>query len=203
MIGRLTGQLAETGEEEALIDVAGVGYVMRCGARTLSRLPTVGEVVVLHVETQWSEATGPRLYGFLKGDERRAFVALQAIQGVGPKAALGVLDLFSPAELAAAVAREDRAAIGRANGVGPKLALRILTELKGKPIGDPPAAAVLAGAAPAAPEPTPAGDALAALMQLGFAEMPARRAVEGALANLGEAADQSALVRAALKSLGR
>lgn len=202
MIGRLAGQLAEVGEEEALIDVAGVGYVVRCGARTLSRLPPLGEPATLHVETQWSEATGPRLYGFLRAEERRAFVALQAIQGVGPKAALGVLDLFSPAELAGAVAREDRAAIGRANGVGPKLALRILTELKGKPIGDPPADAALAAAA-AQPAPSPAGDALAALMQLGFAEIAARRAVDSAVASLGQAADQSALVRAALKSLGR
>ncbi len=202
MIGRLSGLLGEVGEEEALIEVGGVGYVVRCGARTLSRLPAMGEAVILHIETQWSEAAGPRLYGFLKPDERRAFVALQAIQGVGPKAALGVLDLFSPAELAGAVAREDRAAIGRANGVGPKLALRILTELKGKPIGEPPVAA--AGPPPSETiQPTPAGDAVAALIQLGFSEMPARRAVDAALASLGKGAGQSALVRAALKSLGR
>ncbi len=87
---------------------------------------------MLHVETQWTEATGMRLYGFLRREERRAFVLLQAIQGVGPKAALGVLDVLPPAELAGAVAREDKAAVARANGVGPKLAQRIIVELKDK-----------------------------------------------------------------------
>lgn len=202
MIGRLVGDLAEVGEEDALIDVVGVGYVVRCGARTLGRLPGPGESVVLHIETQWSEAAGPKLYGFLDRQERRAFVALQAIQGVGPKAALGVLDIFSPAELAGAVAREDRAAIGRANGVGPKLALRILTELKGRPIAEPP----IAGAAPGSHAParaTPAGEAVAALLTLGFAEPLARRAVDQALARLGETAAEGALVKDALKALGR
>jgi len=139
LIGRLTGQVAEIGEEEALIDVGGVGYVVRCGARTLSRL-TPGEAAVILVETQWTEAAGMRLYGFLGREERRAFLLLQNIQGVGPKAALGVLDVLSPAELAGAVAREDKAAIGRAQGVGPKLAQRIVTELKDKPISDGPVA---------------------------------------------------------------
>jgi len=124
VIGRLRGLVAEVAEEDALIDVAGVGYVVRCGSRTLSRLPAPGDEALLHVETQWTEAAGQRLYGFLTREERRAFVLLQAIQGVGPKAALGVLDIFTPAELATAVAREDKAAVGRANGVGPKLAQR-------------------------------------------------------------------------------
>src|SRR6201997_3645043 len=136
MIGRLRGVVAEVGEEEALIDVVGVGYVVRCGARTLSRLPAIGEEAVLHVETQWAEQTGITLYGFLSRDERKAYLALRGIQGVGPKAALSVLDVLPPAELASAVAREDKAAVARASGVGPKLAQRIVTELKGKPLTD-------------------------------------------------------------------
>src|SRR5206468_6615979 len=128
------GLVAEVGEEDALIDVAGVGYVVRCGARTLSRLPALGEEAVLHVETQWAEQTGITLYGFSARDERRAFVTLKTIQGVGPKAALAVLDVLPPAELAAAVAREDKAAVARANGVGPKLAQRTVAELKDQPI---------------------------------------------------------------------
>ena len=134
MIGRLRGLVIEIGEEEALIDVAGVGYVVRCGSRTLSHLPALGEETVLQVETQWTESAGMKLYGFLGRDERRAFLLLQSIQGVGPKAALSVLDVLPPPDLAAAVAREDKASVGRANGVGPKLALRIVTELAGKPI---------------------------------------------------------------------
>ena len=92
MIGRLRGMVAEVAEEEALIDVGGVGYLVRCGSRTLGRLPAVGDETVLHIESHWGEQTGAILYGFLDRGERRAFVALRAIQGVGPKAALAVLD---------------------------------------------------------------------------------------------------------------
>jgi Holliday junction DNA helicase RuvA len=201
MIGRLRGLVAEVAEEDALIDVGGVGYVVRCGSRTLARLPAPGDEALLHVETQWTEAAGMRLYGFLTREERRAFVILQAIQGVGPKAALGVLDVFSPAELAAAVAREDKAAVGRANGVGPKLAQRIVVELKGRPIADGPVAAFHAGAAALAP--TPAGEAVAALLGLGVAEITARRMVEQAALRLGDDAGEAALIKAALQELGR
>lgn len=205
MIGRLRGLVAEIGEEDALIDVGGVGYVVRCGSRTLGRLPPVGEETVLHIESHWSEQGGMRLYGFLGRDERRAFVILQAIQGVGPKAALGVLDVLSPPELAAAVARQDKAAVARANGVGPKLALRIVVELKDKPISDAPAAAFHASVeAPAVPPAHSAvGDAVAALMGLGVAEVNARRVVEQAALRLGEAAEVPALVKAGLQELGR
>ena len=204
MIGRLRGVLAEVGEEDALIDVGGVGYVVRCGARTLSRLPAPGGETVIHVETQWTEAAGMRLYGFLGREERRAFLLLQKIQGVGPKAALGVLDVLSPAELAGAVAREDKAAVGRAQGVGPKLAQRIVTELKDKPIADGPiASAPGAPATRAPPAPTAAGDAVAGLMGLGIAEPTARRQVEVAAERLGVGAEASALIKAALRELGR
>ena len=204
MIGRLRGIVAEVGEEDALIDVAGVGYVVRCGSRTLSRLPEIGGETVLHVETQWGEQTGMTLYGFQSRDERLTFVTLKTIQGVGPKAALAVLDVLPPGELAAAVAREDKAAVARANGVGPKLALRIVTELKGKPLGDLSAAAFHASLPAAEPaKPSLSGEAVAALMGLGVAEPMARRVVEQAVVRLGEDAAAPALIKAALQELGR
>jgi len=205
MIGRLRGAVAEVGEEEALIDVMGVGYVVRCGSRTLSRLPALGEEALLHIESQWSESAGLRLYGFGTREDRKAFVLLQAIQGVGPKAAMAVLDILSPAELASAVAREDKAAVGRASGVGPKLALRIVTELKDKPITDGPVlmTAPTSGSASAKAKPAPTGDAVAALMGLGVAEVNARRVVEAAAAKLGEEATVQALIKAGLQELGR
>ncbi|HZZ87259.1 MAG TPA: Holliday junction branch migration protein RuvA [Caulobacteraceae bacterium] len=203
MIGRLRGQVAEIGEEEALIDVLGVGYVVRCGARTLGRLPALGEETVLQIESHWSEAAGMRLYGFLSREDRRAFVALQEIQGVGPKAALGVLDVLTPGELVGAAQRGDKAAVARANGVGPKLALRIITELKDKPLGGGAVAAFHAGAASAPAPPSAAGEAVAALMGLAIAEPMARRVVEQAAARLGEDAAVPVLIKAALQELGR
>ena len=205
MIGRLRGVLAEVEEGHCLIDCAGVGYVVACGARTLGRLPAPGDEATLHVHSQWSEDAGPRLYGFLARDERRAFTTLLSIQGVGPKAALSVLDVLPPGELAGAVAREDKAAIGRANGVGPKLALRIVTELKGKSLGEvsftPSAPGVHAEAV--APVPSVTGEAVSALLGLGIAEVNARRAVDQALIKLGDEAELSAVIRAALQELGR
>ncbi len=206
MIGRLRGQIAEIGEEEALIDVGGVGYVARCGSRTLARLPPVGDEVVLHVETQWTEAAGMKLYGFPTREERAAFVVLQTVQGVGPKAALGVLDVLTPGELAAAAGRGDKASVARANGVGPKLALRIVTELRDRIL--PGAGAGLdagRGESMAAIDGPPAvsGSAVAALMGLGVAEAQARRVVDQALERLGGEASEAVLIKAALKELGR
>lgn len=203
MIGRLRGTVAEVGEEEALIDVMGVGYIARCGARTLSRLPAVGEEVVLHIDSQTRE-DGTRLYGFLSREERSAFQTLHAVQGVGPKAALAVLDVLSPGELAAAVAREDKTAVARAQGVGPKLAQRIVIELKGKPFGDGLTIAPAAGFhSEAPPAPSPNGEATAALMGLGIAEPLARRAVDAAAKALGPEAALPALIKAALQEVGR
>jgi Holliday junction DNA helicase RuvA len=201
VIGRLRGVVAEAAEEDALIDVAGVGYVVRCGTRTLTRLPAVGDEVTLHVESQWSEAAGSRLYGFLTREERRAFVILQSIQGVGAKVALAVLDVLPPSELAGAVARGEKPMLARANGVGPKLAARILAELKDKAIGE--GAVGGTHAAPAIAVHTPAGEATAALMGLGVAEVAARRVVDQAILRLGEGADEASLIRAALQELGR
>jgi len=206
MIGRLRGQLAEVGEEEALIDVMGVGYIVRCGARTLGRMPPVGEDIVVHVESQTRE-DGTRLYGFLSRDERSAFVTLQSVQGVGPKAALAVLDVLPPGDLAAAVAREDKAAVARAQGVGPKLAQRIVAELKGKPLGPGLAMAAVPGVhaapTPAAPAVSISGEAVAALMGLGIAEPLARRAVEQAHGRLGDEAALPMLIKGALQEVGR
>ena len=191
--------------DHCLLDCAGVGYVVACGARTLGRLPATGDEATLFIESTWSAESGPRLYGFLSRDERRAFTTLLTIQGVGPKAALSVLDVLPPGELAAAVAREDKAAVARANGVGPKLALRIVTELKGKPLGEPSFTPSAPGvhAEPAAPGPSLTGEAVSALLGLGVAEVNARRAVDQALIRLGDDADLSAVIRAALQELGR
>jgi Holliday junction DNA helicase RuvA len=205
MIGRLRGELAEVGEEEAIVDVGGVGYLVICGARTLSRLPQVGEDVVLHIHSVTRE-DGTRLFGFPSREEKQAFVILQGVQGVGPKAALAVLDVLSPGELAGAIARDDKALVGRAQGVGPKLAQRIVVELKDKPIGALDVAAfhaqVQAGA-PAAAAPSAAGEAVVALMGLGTPEAVGRRAVEKAIERLGEGAPLQAVIKGALQELGR
>ncbi len=204
MIGRLRGVLAEVEADHCLIDCMGVGYVVACGARTLGRMPAPGDEVTLHIESSWSAENGPRLYGFLSRDDRGAFTTLTGIQGVGPKAALSVLDVLPPGDLAAAVAREDKAAVARANGAGPKLALRIVTELKGKPLGA--GGLTVAGAAPGpvpVAVPSLTGEAVAALLGLGVVEVNARRAVDQALIRLGEGAELSAVIRAALQELGR
>jgi Holliday junction DNA helicase RuvA len=203
MIARLKGLVVECSEEDATVDVAGVGYLVRCGAQTLGKLQ-LGLETVLHVEHTWSEAQGPRLYGFLSRDDRAVFVQLQTIQGVGPKAALSVLDVLPPADLVAAVARDDRTAVARANGVGPKLAARIVQELKGKPL----AGGIAASTQPTgmsgtlAVQPSVTGEATAALMGLGYAEAQARRAVETILASEPEA-ELSKVIRMALRELGK
>jgi len=196
MIARLKGLVVECSEEDATVDVAGVGYLVRCGAQTLGKLQ-LGLETVLHVEHTWSEAQGPRLYGFLSRDDRAVFVQLQTIQGVGPKAALSVLDVLPPA-------RDDRTAVARANGVGPKLAARIVQELKGKPL----AGGIAASTQPTgmsgtlAVQPSVTGEATAALMGLGYAEAQARRAVETILASEPEA-ELSKVIRMALRELGK
>lgn len=204
MIGRLRGRIVELEAEELIIDVAGVGYVVRCGTRALARLTVSDDEVILHIESQTRE-DGTRLYGFLDREEQAAFLVLQAVQGVGPKAALAVLDVLTPAELASACAREDKALVARANGVGPKLAQRIVSELKDKPFAAGASLHVAPAAAARAPTPqiSNTGEAVAALMGLGYAEAAARRAVEQALARLGPDAALPALIKAALQEAGR
>lgn len=201
MIGRLRGLLLETTDEEVLIECAGVGYVVRCGVRTIAALPEPGAEIILHIESQTRE-DGTRLYGFLGKDERKAYVVLQGVQGVGPKAALSVLDILTPQQLAQAVAHEDKTAVARASGVGPKLAQRIVIELKGKaltnvefaPVDYSPAASL---------KPSLNGEAVAGLMGLGVSEQQARLAVDTAVAQLGPEAELPAVIRAALKALGK
>jgi len=206
MIGRLRGTLLESDEEEVLIEVAGVGYLVRCGIRSLAALPDTGAEIILHIESQTRE-DGTRLYGFLHKDERQAFRKLLEVQGVGPRAALSVLDILTPDELSLAVAHEDKARVGKANGVGPKLAQRIVIELKGKALTTG-GVFVPSGGVTARPAAAPAavsinGESVAALMGLGISETQSRVAVENALRELGPEAELAAVIRASLKVLGQ
>ena len=202
MIGRLRGLLLETTDEEALIECAGVGYVVRCGIRTIAALHEIGAEVIVHIDSQTRE-DGTRLYGFLNKDERKSFEALQSVQGVGPKAALAVLDVLTPPQLAQAVAHEDKTAVARASGVGPKLAQRIVIELKGKVLTNAEFGPVIQAPAGVTVKATVNGEAVAGLMGLGVAEQNARLAVETAVTQLGADAELAAVIRAALKALGK
>jgi Holliday junction DNA helicase RuvA len=201
LIGRLRGSLLETTDEEVLIECAGVGYVVRCGVRTIAALPELGAEVIMHIESQTRE-DGTRLYGFLNKDERKAYVVLQGVQGVGPKAALAVLDILTPQQLAQAVAHEDKTAVSRASGVGPKLAQRIVIELKGKALMTAEFTPVSYSAA-APLKASVNGESVAALMGLGVSEQQARAAVDAAVGQLGPEAELPAVIRAALKALGK
>ena len=196
MIARLSGKLAETTSDSAVIDVGGVGYLVQASARTLDALgPIVGDVLIL-TELQVREDAWT-LFGFGSTAERDTFRALTSIQGVGGRLALAILSVLSPDELARAVAQEDKAMIGRANGVGPKLAARIANELQGK-LG----VVAIGGAAPA-PRGGAAADALSALANLGFKPAEASAAVNAAQDELGADASLDALVRMALKKAAR
>jgi Holliday junction DNA helicase RuvA len=204
MIGMLKGAIAAIGEDSALIDVNGVGYVVQAGARTLARL-SVGDAAIFYVETQVREDS-IRLFGFLSEEERSWFAHLQSAPGVGAKVALNILDALPPAELADAIALKDTAAISRANGVGPKLAARIAQELSGKT----PARGFLAHApspaAPAAkggPAPATRGDAVSALVNLGIEPGAALRAVASAMKTFSGEPPAPELIRAALKEVSR
>ncbi|ODU68972.1 MAG: Holliday junction DNA helicase RuvA [Novosphingobium sp. SCN 66-18] len=200
MIAKLTGTLDDTGPDWAVIDVNGVGYLVHCSAKTLTHLGIRGDKVVVHTEMQVSE-TDQRLIGFTSAGERAWFRLLTAVQGVGSKVALAILSALSVEELQRACANGDSAMVARANGVGPKLAGRIVNELKDKAGG-------LAGyASPLGPGgevvPLPAGsasaDAISALQNLGFKPAVASTAVAAALKELGEDAGLNDLVRVALK----
>jgi holliday junction DNA helicase RuvA len=196
MIARLSGILAETTADSAVIDVGGVGYLVHLSGKTLSALAPLGGEVLILTELQVREDAWT-LFGFGSADERDAFRALTSIQGVGGRLALAILSVLSPDELARAVAQEDKAMIGRANGVGPKLAARIANELQGK-LGVPG----LGGAAPI-PRGGAAADALSALGNLGFRPAEASAAVNAAQDELGPDATLDALVRLALKKAAK
>ena len=196
MIARLSGILAETHGDSAIIDVGGVGYLVQASARTLDALGPIGGEVLLLTELHVREDAWT-LFGFGSAAERDAFRALTSIQGVGGRLAMAILSALSPDELARAVSQGDKAMIGRANGVGPKLAARIANELQGK-LG----VAGLTCAAPA-PRAGAAADALSALANLGFKPADASAAVNAAQDELGSDASLDALVRLALKKAAK
>ena len=200
MIGRLKGTVDEVGEDHAILDVHGVGYVAHCSARTLQSLNR-GEAAVLAIETVVREDM-IRLYGFETAVERDWFRLLTAVQGVGAKVALALLGTLNPSELANAVALQDKAMVARAPGIGPKVAQRIVSELKGKaPAGGVPGLETVAAATVAAPA-TPVAEAVSALGNLGYSSEIAAQAVAAALRG-NEGADTGALVRLALRELAR
>jgi len=196
MIARLTGILAETTGDNAIVDVAGVGYLVHLSGRTLSALGPIGGDITLLTELQVREDAWT-LFGFGSTAERDAFRALTSIQGVGGRLALAILSTLSPDELARAVAQDDKAMIGRANGVGPKLAARIANELQGK------LAVVSIGGAAPVPRGGAASDALSALANLGFKPAEASAAVNAAMDDLGADASLDALVRLALRKAAK
>ena len=195
MIARLTGILAEASADSAVIDVVGVGYLVHCSSRTLEALGPIGGEVLILTELQVREDAWT-LFGFGSAVERNAFRTLTSVQGVGGRLALAILSVLSPDELARAVSQGDKAIIGRANGVGPKLAARIANELQGK-LG-----VAGLGTAPA-PRAGAAADALSALANLGFKPAEASAAVNAAQDELGADAGLDALVRLALRKAAK
>lgn len=203
MIGSLQGVVAAIGEDTALIEVNGVGYVVQAGARTLGRL-TMGATVRVSVETHVRE-DAIRLFGFDSDEERAWFAHLQTIPGVGAKVALGILDAMPVEVLADAIALQDKAAFARANGVGPKLAARLATELTGKQ--GPKGFVNVSGngerpTAPAAVSGSRA-EAVSALVNLGIDQSSAARAVANASKRFDANAPAPELIRAALKEVSR
>src|SRR6266849_6493710 len=194
MIGKLTGTIDGVGEDFVILDVHGVGYLVHCSARTLQDLPAVGKAVALAIETHVREDQ-IRLFGFLSGAEREWFRLLQTVQGVGTKVALAVLSTLKPADLASAIAMRDKAMVARTPGVGPKVAERIVTELKDKAPAYSdldPAVIRLSGA-----------DAVSALVNLGYGQPQAAAAIAAAARGAGEGADAARLIRLGLKELSK
>lgn len=205
IIGRLTGTIAAVGVDNVLIDVNGVGYVANAGSRLLARV-SAGEDKTLHIETKVTDSS-ITMFAFDNDEERAWFVRLQDVHGVAGKAAMAILDAISPVELMDAIALGDAATLTRAKGVGKKLAERVVGELSGKP---PPmgrfaqfegaAAAGMASAATA--NNGPRNDAISALVNLGYTQSDAARAVAAAARN-GDDADEGTLIKAALKELSQ
>jgi Holliday junction DNA helicase RuvA len=201
MIAKLSGRLDELGEDWAIVDVSGVGYLVHCSARTLSALGERGEACTVHTDLQVSE-NDMRLLGFAEASERDWFRLLTGVQGVGSKVALAILSALSTGELRDACAAGDAASVARANGVGPKLAGRIVNELKDKAgalPGSGPGGGMASGALAAAPAGSASADAVSALENLGFKPAIAAQAVARAQAELGEDAGEGELIRVALK----
>jgi Holliday junction DNA helicase RuvA len=205
MIGKLKGVIDSFGDDTVILDVQGVGYVVHCSSRTLQSLPATGEAATLFIETYVREDM-LRLYGFQSELEREWFRLLQSVQGVGAKVALAVLGTLRPTELATAIAMRDKAAVVRTPGVGPKVAERIVTELKDKAptYGSvDPAAAHLAGRIEERRAPQPIADAVSALVNLGYGQPQAAAAIAVASREAGEAAETKTLIRLGLKELSK
>lgn len=203
MIGKLKGIVDSVGEDWVIVDVGGVGYHVTCSRKTLSALPAIGEPAALAIETYVREDQ-IRLFGFARDEERNWFRLLLGVQGVGTRMALGVLSVFAPDDLAAAIAAEDKKAMARAPGVGPKLAGRIVSELKDKV----PHFAVLSRPMPPvdgaiATAPSAMGDAVSALVHLGYGEAQALSAVIAAGHKLEDSTTAELLIRQSLKELAR
>jgi holliday junction DNA helicase RuvA len=201
MIAKLTGRVDQAGDGYAVIDVGGVGYQVFCSARCLGRLPQAGGEASLLIETHVSQ-DHIHLYGFADAAERGWFRLLTTVQGVGSKVALSLLSTLAPAELASAIAAQDKASLARAQGVGPKLAARIAAELKDKAGGVALGSAALAGSGGAGELDRNGADAVSALVNLGYRRMDAFGAVLDAQRRLGNAASLDALIKAGLRELG-
>ncbi|MEJ8574077.1 Holliday junction branch migration protein RuvA [Microbaculum marinum] len=204
MIGKLKGIVDSYGEDWVIVDVGGVGYMVTCSTRTLSALPGTGEPAVVFVETVMRE-DAIRLYGFASEAEKQWFRLLQSVQGVGARVALAVLGTLSAADLGNAVAMQDKAMVARAPGVGPKVAQRIVSELRDKSpiVGGDVAFAKVSGEVSEGRAASPARDAVSALVNLGYAQAQAGAAVAAALKGAGEEATAETLIRLGLKELAR
>ncbi|MBC7907409.1 MAG: Holliday junction branch migration protein RuvA [Rhodospirillaceae bacterium] len=209
MIAKLKGLIDSVGDDFAIVDVGGVGYLVFCSGKTLARLE-VGTAATLHIETHVRE-DHIHLYGFVEAAEREWFNLLTTVQGVGAKVGLSILSVVGPEQLLQTIAAQDKTSLTRANGVGPKLAVRIVTELKDKAgkiaLGGFGAAVAANAVANAAPMPSAAGgameDAISALVNLGYRRLEAFEAVGIVAGELGEGATSSALISHALKRLGK
>ncbi len=205
MIGKLKGLVDSYGEDFVILDVNGVGYIVHCSARTLQRLPKPGEATDLAIETHVREDM-IRLYGFRSDVEREWFRLLQTVQGVGTRVALGVLSVLEPGALASAIATGDKGSIARAPGVGPRLAARLVAELRDKaPAFAPidPALVALSGTIEERRASQPIADAVSALVNLGYPQIQASAAIASVLKDKGEDADTKTLIRFGLRELAR
>jgi len=205
MIGKLKGVIDSYGEDFIVLDVNGVGYLVHCSTRTLQELPGVAQPATLSIETHVREDQ-IKLFGFVADVEREWFRLLQTVQGVGAKVALAVLGTLPPAELANAIALRDKAAVTRTPGVGPKVAERIVTELKDKApafANVDPALVHLSGALDDHRAPRPVSDAISALVNLGYGQPQAAAAIASASRSAGENAETAQLIRLGLKELAK
>ena len=205
MIGKLKGLIESYGQDSVILDVGGVGYEVHCSARTLQELPGIGQPATLSIETHVREDQ-IRLFGFVTEIEREWFRLLQTVQGVGAKVALSVLGTLKAGELASAIAMRDKAMVARAPGVGPKVAERIVTELKDKApayTNIDPALVRLSGALDDKRAPAPVTDAVSALVNLGYAQPQAAAAIAAASRSAGEGAEATTLIRLGLRELAK